>query len=134
MAMSEKPPEAFDVKPAKETVPSPGNPAPAAVVPTPAPMTRLASYFIDEFRINAEHRRMSGVDSMLERAARAARMKYTPEQEAILKQNGINPKNYRPLTAMKMRTARALLMDIIKQSGDKPYVLSPSPNRTSRSP
>ena len=127
MAMSEKPPEAFDVKPAKETVPSPGNSAPAAVVPTTAPMTRLASHFIDEFRINAEHRRMSGVDSMLERAARAARMKYTPEQEAILKQNGINPKNYRPLTAMKMRTARALLMDVIKQSGDKPYVLSPSP-------
>lgn len=120
-------PDAFDVKAEKEQVPTPGNPAPASVVPTTAPMTRLASYFIEEFRINAEHRRMSGVDSMLERAARAARMKYTPEQEAILKQNGINQKNYRPLTAMKMRTARALLMDIIKQSGDKPYVLSPSP-------
>lgn len=125
--MSKEKPDAFDVKAEKEQVPSPGNPAPASVVPTTAPMTRLASFFIDEFRINAQHRRMSGVDAMLERAARAHGLKYTQEQEAILKQSGISPKNYRPLTKMKMRAARAMLTDIIKQSGDKFYVLSPSP-------
>ncbi|MBQ6329287.1 MAG: hypothetical protein IJI35_09765, partial [Kiritimatiellae bacterium] len=125
--MSEKTPEAFDVKPGKEQVPSPGNPAPAATVPTTAAMTRLASFFIDEFRTNANHRRQSGIDAMLERSARAASFKYTPEQEAILRACGINPKNYRPLTKMKMRAARAMLTDIIKQSGDKFYVLSPTP-------
>ena len=125
--MSKEIPEAFNVKAAKEQVPSPGNPAPTPVVPTTKQMTRLASFFIDEFRTAAQHRRMSGVDAMLERAARAASLKYTPEQEAILKQSGINPRNYRPLTPMKMRAARAMLTDIIKQSGDKFYVLSPTP-------
>jgi len=125
--MSEKVPDAFDVKPAKEQVPSPGNPAPAATVPTTAAMTRLASFFIDEFRTNAQHRRISGIDAMLERAARADGLKYSPEQEAVLKACGISPRNYRPLTKMKMRAARAMLADIVKQSGDKPYVLSPTP-------
>ncbi len=125
--MSKEKPEEFDVKAAKEAVPSPGNSAPAPVIPTTAPMTRLASFIVDEFRINARHRQMSGVDEMLARAARAYGLKYTPEQEAILRQSGIDPKNYRPLAKMKMRAARAMLTDIIKQSGDKFYVLSPSP-------
>ena len=129
-AMSDETPDAFAVKAEKDPVPSPGNPAPAPVVPTTAPMTRLASFFIDEFRINAQHRRMSGVDAMLERAARAHGLKYTQEQEAILRQSGISPRNYRPLTKMKMQAARAMLTDIIKQSGDKFYVLSPSPKPT----
>ena len=125
--MSKEKPDAFDVKAAQDAVPSPGNPAPAPVVPTTAPMTRLASFIVDEFRINARHRQMSGVDEMLTRAARADGLKYTPEQEEILRQSGIDPKNYRPLAKMKMRAARAMLTDIIKQSGDKFYVLSPSP-------
>ena len=129
-AMSDETPDAFNVKAEKDPVSSLGNPAPAPVVPTTAPMTRLASFFIDEFRINAQHRRMSGVDAMLERAARAHGLKYTQEQEEILKQSGISPKNYRPLTKMKMRAARAMLTDIIKQSGDKFYVLSPTPKPT----
>lgn len=125
--MPKKKPEEFDVKAAQDAVPSPGNSAPAPVIPTTAPMTRLAAFIIDEFRINAQHRRMSGVDEMLARAARAYGLKYTQEQEAILRQSGINTLNYRPLTKMKMRAARAMLTDIIKQSGDKFYVLSPSP-------
>ena len=125
--MSKEKPDEFDVKAAKDPVPSPGNLAPVPVFPTTAPMTRLASFIIDEFRINAQHRRMSGVDEMLARAARAYGLKYTQEQEAILRQSGINTLNYRPLTKMKMRAARAMLTDIIKQSGDKFYVLSPSP-------
>lgn len=125
--MSEKIPDAFDVRPAKEETPSPGGAAPSAQVPTTAPMTRLASFLMDEFRINAQHRRLSGVDAMLERAARAARMKYAPEQEAVLKECGISPRNYRPLTLMKMRAARAMISDVVKQSGDKFYVLSPTP-------
>lgn len=126
-AMSEKVPDAFEVKPAEEQIPSPGNPAPAAAVPTTDAMTRLASFFIDEFRTAVEHRRASGIDEMLARAARAARMKYTAEQEATLRNCGISTKNYRPLTLMKMRAARAMLTDIVKQSGDKFYVLSPTP-------
>ena len=125
--MSEKKPDAFEPKAEKEQVPSPGNAAPSPVVPTTREMKRLASFFEDEFRINAQHRRMSGIDAMLERAARAASMKYTAEQEAILKQSGISKRNYRPLTKMKMRAVRAMLTDIIKQSGDKFYVLSPTP-------
>ena len=125
--MSDKKPDAFEPKAEKEQIPSPGNAAPSPVVPTTREMKRLASFFEDEFRVNAEHRRMSGIDAMLERAALAAGMKYTAEQEAILKQSGIGKKNYRPLTKMKMRAVRAMLLDIIKQSGDKFYVLSPSP-------
>ena len=99
----------------------------ATNVPTTAPMTRLASRVLTEFQTNAEHRRMSGVDTMLENAAMAAKLRYSPKQKEVFAALGIDPRNYRPLTLMKMRTARALLVDIVKQSGDKPYVLSPTP-------
>ncbi len=101
---------------------------PAGNVPTTAAMSRLASRVLDEFRVNAEHRRLSHVDSMLEYAAMASKMKYSPKQISILQQSEIDPRNYRPLTQMKVRAAKAMLNDIIKQSGDKPYVLSPTPD------
>ena len=104
-----------------------GVPSRASNVPTTAPMTRLASRVIAEFQTNAEHRRLSGVDTMLEYAAQASKLRYSPKQKEVLASCGIDPRNYRPLTLMKMRTARALLTDIVKASGDKPYVLSPTP-------
>lgn len=102
-----------------------GRPAPAA--PPSGPMDRLAARVMDVYRVNAEHRRLSGVDAMLEYAASSAKMRYSPQQRAVLAACGIDPRNYRPLTAMKVRSAKAMLTDIIKQSGDKPYVLSPTP-------
>ena len=117
-----------------ETKPEAGSPAsaaavvPASRVPTTAAMTRLAARVLDEFRVNAEHRRLSHVDAMLEYAAMSSKMRYSPNQVAILQQSGIDPRNYRPLTPMKVRAAKAMLNDIIRQSGDKPYVLSPTPD------
>lgn len=104
------------------------SPSRASVVPTTAAMTRLANRVIEEFRKNAEHRRLSNVDAMLEYAATASKMMYSQGQIDILRQCGIDPRNYRPLTPMKIRAARAMLNDIIKQSGDKFYVLSPTPD------
>lgn len=128
--MSEKSPDraagSADCPEAAKAAPG-AAPHSAPEVPTTAPMARLAARVMDTFRVNAEHRRVSGVDSMLEYAAMSAKMRYSPSQRAVLASCGIDPRNYRPLTAMKCRSARAMLTDIIKASGDKPYVLSPSP-------
>lgn len=99
----------------------------APEVPTTPAMRRLASWVTDRFRENRDHRRAAGVDAMLRYAADANGMRYSPSQVAVLAESGIDPRNYRPLTAMKVRSARAMLSDIIRQSGDKPYVLSPTP-------
>ena len=126
--MAEEAREPFVTARSEEPKAVPGAPpASAPVVPTTSSMTRLAAKVLDVFRVNSENRRQSGVVEMLENAARAARLRYSEKQKAVLDACGIDKRNYRPLTLMKMRTARALLTDIVKQSGDKPYVLSPTP-------
>lgn len=96
-------------------------------VPTTGTMSRLANAVMSEFRRNANHRRSSGVDQMLAYCASSSSQEYNADQKDVLRRCGIDQRNYRPLTATKVRAANAMLTDIIKQSGDKPYILSPTP-------
>lgn len=128
--MSKEKPDSFKPIAVPEPKPSEGNPAPMPTVPTTETMTRLAAFVENEFRINRDHRSSSGIDKALAYAGRASRMKYSPRQEQILRDNHIDPCLYPPITPTKIRTAKAMLADIIKSSGDKPYVLSPTPRPT----
>lgn len=125
--MNEVNTDAFKPRAVPDEIPSRGNPAPASQVATTEPLMRLAAFVEDQFRINRDHRNSSGVNEKLEYAARCAKMKFSPRQEAILVDCKLNPKSYPPVTAMKNRSMMALLNDIIKSSGDKPYSLSPTP-------
>ena len=124
--MAEERTDPYETKPAQETA-GVGSVVGASEIPTTPAMRRLASWVMDQFRVNRDHRQLSGVDAMLQYAANANGMKYSPAQMAVLAESHIDPRNFRPVTAMKVRSARAMLNDIIRQSGDKPYVLSPTP-------
>lgn len=125
--MSEKVLDSLKPSEAEEPVAKPGNAAPAAEIPTTEALRRIALSVEADFRTNADHRRESDVDEMLVNSARAARLKYSPRQEEVLKANRLDPRSYPPLTRKFMRALEAMLLNIVSQSGDKPYTLSPSP-------
>jgi len=128
--MSEAAPDSLRPKEAEERPAQTGDPAPVAEIPTTEALRRIAVSVSADFRVGAYHRQQSGVDEMLVNSARAARMKYSPHQEDVLRANRLDPRSYPPLTAMYMRALQAMLSNIISQSGDKPYALSPSPKPT----
>ncbi len=125
--MSEEKTDPYKTGKAVETKATVGNAGGAVEVPTTDALRRLASFVEAHFRINRDHRHNSGVDEMLRYAAQSNRMRYSSRQEQVLMENGIDVYNYPPLTPTKNRSMQALLNDIVKASGDKVYVLSPTP-------
>lgn len=101
--------------------------APAAVIPTTYPMSRLADFVIRTFHTNADHRRSSGVDSKLRKALLAQTCSYTPEQKEKMRKAGISEDIYVPLSSVKNRAAKAMLVDIFQAAGDWPFTLRPTP-------
>ena len=125
--MSEAAPDSLSPKEAEERPAKTGDAAPVAEIPTTDALRRLQLSVKADYRAAADHRQVSGVDEMLLDSMRARRMKYTARQEEVLRANHIDPRSYPPLTAMYMRALEAMLSNIVSQSGDKPYSLSPSP-------
>jgi len=97
-------------------------------VPTTDPLTRLAAFVTDAFVTNAAHRRSSGVDDRLRHAIRMQTCHYTDEQLMKLKRAGIDSRVFVPVTATKVRAAKAMLSDIFNSSGEWPFTLSPTPD------
>ena len=100
----------------------------APTVPTTVPMTRLASFVTRAFHINAEHRRSSGVDDKLRKALLAQTCSYTPEQKDKMRRAGLSEDIYAPITAVKVRAAKAMLVDIFQSSGDWPFTIRATPD------
>lgn len=100
---------------------------PSSVPTTPA-MCRLADYVMRTFRVNADHRRASGVDARLRHSLLAKTHQFTPEQIEKMKAAGIDPKVYAPLSATKISAAKAMLLDIFNSSADQPWTLAPTPD------
>jgi hypothetical protein len=111
----------------KETPANVGVAATVPEIPTTDALRHIACSVMADFQVNSDHRQVSGVDEMLVNSARAARMKYSPHQEAVLKAANLDTRAYPPLTPMYMRALQSMLVNIISQSGDKPYSLSPTP-------
>ena len=128
--MSETTPDSLTPAKAEERPAKAGDAAPVAEIPTTDALRRIAVSVNEDFRTNADHRQQSGVDETLVNSARAARLKYSPHQEEILRGNRLDPRSYPPLTRKYMRVLEAMLLNIVSQSGDKPYTLSPSPSPT----
>ena len=80
------------------------------------------------FTTNVSHRRSSGVDQKLRKALLAQTCSYTPEQKEKMRKAGISEDIYAPITAVKVRAAKAMLVDIFQASGDWPFTLRPTPD------
>lgn len=125
--MGENRTDALNPNEVKETPANVGVAATVPEIPTTDALRHIACSVMADFQVNSDHRQVSGVDEMLVNSARAARMKYSPHQEAVLKAANLDTRAYPPLTPMYMRALQSMLVNIISQSGDKPYSLSPTP-------
>ena len=101
---------------------------PAAVVPTTFPMCRLAAFVMDTWRIAVDHRRDSGVDDRLRYALLAQTCQYDDTQKAKMRAAGIDERIYAPITATKVRAAKAMLVDIFNSTGEWPFTVDPTPD------
>lgn len=125
--MGENRTDALNPNEVKETPANVGVAATVPEIPTTDALRQIACSVMTDFQVNSDHRQVSGVDEMLVNSARAARMKYSPHQEDVLKAANLDTRAYPPLTPMYMRALQSMLVNIISQSGDKPYSLSPTP-------
>lgn len=91
-------------------------------------MGRLANYVLSTWRIAVDHRRESGVDAKLRYALLSQTCQYTEDQKAKMRAAGIDPRIYAPITATKVRAAKAMLVDIFNSSGEWPFTISPTPD------
>lgn len=103
-------------------------PSVPTVPPTTFPMCRLASFVMDTWRIAVDHRRESGVDEKLRYALLAQTCQYDNDQKAKMRAAGIDERIYAPITATKLRAAKAMLVDIFNMSGDWPFTVDPTPD------
>ncbi len=101
---------------------------PADAVPTTCPMSRLAAFVMGEFQKNADHRRTSGVDARLRKSLLAQTCSYSPEQKEKMRRAGLSEDIYAPITAVKVRAAKAMLVDIFQSAGDWPFTLHATPD------
>ena len=102
--------------------------APATAIPTTFPMSRLAQFVQQQWRTNVDHRKNSGVDRRMQKALLAQTCQFTPEQQEKMRKAGISEDVYAPITAVKVRAAKAMLVDIFQSAGDWPFTLSATPD------
>ncbi len=98
----------------------------APEVSTTAPMCLLANRVHQNWRTNVDHRRESGVDDRLRRSLLAQTCRYTPEQREKMRRAGISEDVYSPITHTKVRSAKAMLMEIFSANGDYSFSLTPT--------
>lgn len=97
------------------------------------PMSALAGWVMQQFRQNVDHRKNCGPDGVsvemrLQDAIMAQTCKYSPESQARLAKAGIPKRVYAPITATKVRAAKAMLNDLVSAGGDPLFAMCPSPD------
>jgi hypothetical protein len=83
----------------------------------------LARYIRDRFSDALFHRRRLNVEDKLLRCMRSMRMQYTPEEMALFESVDIYP----GLSSLKARAGAAWINDILLNSLDKPWTITPTP-------
>lgn len=98
----------------------------APEVATTAAMCQLSARIYGNWRTNVDHRRESGVDERLRKSLLAQTCSYTAEQKEKMRRAGIGEEVYSPITHTKVRSAKAMLMEIFQANGDYPFALRPT--------
>ena len=101
---------------------------PAAIIPTTFPMCRLANFVMDTWRVAVDHRRESGVDEKLRYALLSQTCQYNDDQKSKMRAAGIDERIFSPITATKVRAAKAMLVDIFNSTGEWPFTVEPTPD------
>ena len=91
-------------------------------------MSRLATDIVDTFRVNYNHRRTSGVDGRIRYCLSAQTCTYDDKQRAYLESIGINKRIYSPITAVKVRAAKSMLVELAQYGSDIPFSVMPTPD------
>lgn len=96
------------------------------------PMSELARFVMDNFRVNSENRRDRGsngvsVADRLTYSLMSASCTYNGRQTEALLQSGIDPKAYPPLTSTKIRTAKSMLVNLTNSGGEPLFSMEPTP-------
>lgn len=94
------------------------------------PMTSLACWIMDRYRENSDFRKSSGVDDKLNYCLRAQTCTFSDEQRAELLKYfspDVADKLFAPITSTKNRAAKAMLVDLVNQSGEPLFHIEPTP-------
>lgn len=119
-----------EVAPAGATPASPPVLGGAEEIPTTTPMTSLASYVMARFQENSDFRDRSGVSDRLDYCIRAQKCEFTKDQKEKLERvlsPDVAKRVFAPITSVKNRAARSMLIDLVNQSGDPLFHLEPTP-------
>lgn len=91
-------------------------------------MCALASEIISAMRVNYDHRRSSGIEDKLIYALMAHTCQYDKKQKSSLEKIGIKERVYFPLTSSKNRAAKSMLIELVNNGGEVPFLLKPTPD------
>lgn len=96
-------------------------------VKTPS-MCALAEFVMRHMRVNYDARRRNGIDARLDYCVMAQTCRYDARQKAYLNEIGVPERVYVPITAVKIRAAYAMLMEIGQYGSDVPFSIRPTPD------
>ena len=89
-------------------------------------MGAMAAWATAQFRRNFDARQRSGVDARLARAMEANCCRYTREQRDKLERAGIDSRIYSPITSVKVRAAKSMLVDLVNSAEDPLFQIQPT--------
>lgn len=97
------------------------------------PMTSMANYVMARFQENSDARDRSGMSERLNYYLRAQRCQFSEDQRRTLidlfgGNRELVDHVFAPITAVKNRAAKAMLVDLVNQSGDPLFHIEPSPS------
>lgn len=100
-------------------------------VETTTPMVSLANFVMDRFREAHDRRMQSGVTERLDYCLSAQKCVFSDRQRDILAKKfprEVVDSIFSPITSVKNRAARSMLIDLVNQSGEPLFRLEPTPD------
>ena len=92
------------------------------------PMSSLASFVMGAWRTNWEARNAGGVTGRLDYAMKANKCSYDDRQKEKLVAAGIDPRVYAPVTFVKNRSAKAMLLELVNTGNGPLFAIEPTPD------
>lgn len=102
-------------------------PIPVEDIQTPS-MCALASRVMRQMRTNYDERSTNGINERLRYDVMAQTCSYDEKQKAFLKDIGINERIYSPVTSVKVRAAKSMLMELLSYGEEAPFSIHPTPD------